>query len=244
MYKNNKILAFIGARGGSKGLVDKNVSLLAGKSLILWTIEASNGSKYIDRTIVSTEDEEIAKVAKQSGADVPFLRPKEFAADESIIDDSIVHCVNWLSENENESYDYIMLLQPTSPMRTNEHIDQSIEFYFENKSNETDMLMSVVTLHQKSGWIMQMVESGYIEFCLDLTKERRNRQKNPNFYLPNGAIYFGPTKNMEELSSTTAKTMPFIMSQESSIDIDSKEDLKEAQKILESLSDKNERNKG
>lgn len=232
MYESLKILSFIGARAGSKGLKNKNILELAGKPLITWTIEASCRSKYIDRTIVSTDGKQIAKVAKQAGADVPFLRPAELAADESLLDEAMQHCIRWLSENEDQRYDYILLLQPTSPLRTTEHIDCAIEHYFKNKKTNQDLLISMTRAPKKVGWLMEDKASGYVGFCFDISRRSSRRQALPDYYFPNGVIYFGPTAIMEHLSKDTSRILPFLMDKEVSIDIDSKEDLREAADIL------------
>src|SRR3989344_985973 len=105
MYKGKTILAFIGARGGSKGLKNKNIIDFAGGPLIVWSIEAARESKYVDRTIVSTDSESIAEVAKQAGADVPFLRPAKIARDTSRIEEAIEHAIRWIKEYEGRRYD-------------------------------------------------------------------------------------------------------------------------------------------
>lgn len=228
MFGTRTILAFIGARAGSKGLENKNILDLAGKPLIAWTVEASLASKYVDRTIVSTDSQRIAQIAKEAGADVPFLRPAELATDESLLDVAMQHCREWLSRNEQKSYDYILLLQPTSPLRTALHIDEAIRYYFENEKSPESILISVVSAPKKLGWLMQKKKSGYIEFCFDNSQRKSRRQELADYYLPNGAIYFGPARLMTRLSVHTSHLVPFIMGQESSIDIDSKKDLEEA----------------
>lgn len=122
MINNKKILAIIPARGGSKGLPRKNIRELAGKPLIAWTIEAGRKSKYIDRLIVSSEDFEIIEVAKKYGAEIPFVRPKHLAEDESLGLDPVFHALR-----ELPGYDIVVLLQPTSPLRLTEDIDACIE---------------------------------------------------------------------------------------------------------------------
>ncbi len=232
MYESLKILSFIGARVGSKGLKNKNILDLAGKPLIAWTIEASRCSKYIDRTIVSTDGKQIAEIAKQAGADVPFLRPTELATDESLLDEAMQHCVQWLANNEHRVYDYILLLQPTSPLRTAEHIDQAVEYYFKNKKTRQDILISVTRAPKKVGWLMQQNQSGYIGFCFDDSQRGSRRQDLPEYYFPNGVIYLGLTTVMQHLSKNVSRLLPFMMESEVSIDIDSKKDLQEAMKIL------------
>jgi len=101
MYKNKKIIVIIPARGGSKGVPRKNIKPLLGKPLIAWTIEQAKMSKHIDKLIVSTDDKEIAEISQKYGAEVPFLRPKELAKDESPTIDTIMHAINWFEEKEN-----------------------------------------------------------------------------------------------------------------------------------------------
>jgi len=122
MYKGKKILALIPARGGSKGLPGKNIKPLLGKPLIAWTIEQAKASKYVDRVVVSTDDDEIAEVAIRYGAEVPFLRPKELARDDSPTIDAILHALDFFSD-KGERFDLLALLEPTSPLRDSEDID-------------------------------------------------------------------------------------------------------------------------
>ena len=125
VYKNKKILGVITARGGSKGIPRKNIKELNGKPLIAYTIESAKDSNYLTRCIVSTDDEELLKSTKQHSADVPFIRPAELAQDKSTSMEVVQHALKWLKENNGEEYDYLMILQPTSPLRTSEDIDES-----------------------------------------------------------------------------------------------------------------------
>ena len=125
---NGKIvLAIIPARGGSKGVPRKNIKDLCGKPLIAWTIEEALKSKYIDRLIVSTEDEEIANISKKYGAEVPFLRPTELAKDDTPGVEPLLHCINWLKDNQNYYPGYGFTLQCTSPCRKTNHRDEALE---------------------------------------------------------------------------------------------------------------------
>ena len=141
MYKNFRVLALIPARGGSKGIPGKNIKLLYGKPLIVWSIDAAKGSKYIDRTIVSTDGEDIAKVAREWGAEVPFMRPAEFAQDLTPDPPVFEHALVWLKENENYVPDIIVHLRPTGPLRTSEEIDEAIELLA--KYPESDSVRSL-----------------------------------------------------------------------------------------------------
>ncbi len=232
MYKNNSILSFIGARSGSKSIKNKNIIDFAGKPLIHWTIEPSIHSKYIDRTIVSTNSEEIAKVARQASADTPFIRPAELAQDSSSIFDAIIHCIEWLEVNEKKVYDYIILLMPTSPFRTSQFIDSTIEKYFSEKVSDTDTLVSVKQLPLNYGWIMRESINGYIEFCFPESLKIRNRQEHKPLYLPSGIFYISSVSAFKESKSFyTDKTRYIITSELESTDIDTPEDYEEALKL-------------
>lgn len=127
MYRDLKVLTLIPARGGSKTVPGKNIRLLCGKPLIAWSIDAAKASNYIDRTIVSTDGEDIAKVAREWGAEVPFTRPAEYAQDLTPDPPVFLHALDWLKQNENYVPDIVVHLRPTGPLRTSEEIDEAIE---------------------------------------------------------------------------------------------------------------------
>jgi CMP-N-acetylneuraminic acid synthetase len=129
MYNGKKILALIPARSGSEGLPGKNIKPLAGKPLIAWTIEQARGSRYIDRIITSTDSKKIAEIAKKYGSETPFLRPPSLATADSKGMDVILHALEWLRINDKPS-DMIIYLQPTSPLRASEDIDNAIRLLF------------------------------------------------------------------------------------------------------------------
>lgn len=143
---NSKILAIIPARGGSKGVPRKNIRELAGKPLIAWTIEEAKKSKYIDRLILSTEDDEIIEVAKQYGCEVPFKRPIELAQDDTPGIDPVLHAIE-----QCPGYDYVVLLQPTSPLRTVDDIDGCIEQLL--SSDGTNFCVSVTEPEKSPYWM-------------------------------------------------------------------------------------------
>jgi CMP-N-acetylneuraminic acid synthetase len=235
MFQEKKILSFIGARAGSKGLKDKNILTFAGKPLIQWAIDSSLRSKYIDRTIVSTDGERIAEIARKAGADVPFLRPAPLATDKALIEDALRHSLTWLKKNERAKYDLIILLQPTSPLRTVKHIDDAIEHYFLNRKSSRDTLVSVVKAPDKTGWLMEQSPKGYIDFCFDVKGQKQRRQNIPSYYLPNGLIYLAPVGVIGKGSFYSSRTLPFVMDDGVSVDIDSKEDFNRALRIFRSI---------
>lgn len=145
MYNGKKILALVPARAGSKGLPGKNVRLLLNKPLIAWSIEAGLRSKYVDRVIASTDGEDIASVAGEYGADVPFLRPAELALDSSPSIDFILHTLDWLQLHK-DIYEYLVLLEPTSPLRDSEDVDLAIEALL-NQGDRADSILGVKHAH-------------------------------------------------------------------------------------------------
>jgi CMP-N,N'-diacetyllegionaminic acid synthase len=232
MYRNFSLLALIPARAGSKGLPNKNIIDCAGKPLIEWSISAARSVNFIDDVMVSTDSDHIAEISRLAGASVPFLRPEELAADDSSMLDVIRHAwVNHL-QPDGGHFDYIVLLQPTSPLRTSSHLVVAIEFYFENRVSEDDTLASVYQIPQKSGWLMETeVETGYIRFCLDVDSINSQRQKLKQYYLPNGAIFIAKGSAIGD-GLYRKNTIPFIMDSSESIDIDTIDDLKEAETLL------------
>ena len=214
-----KVLGLIPARGGSKGLPRKNIRDLAGKPLIAWTIEAALESQCLSTVVVSTEDHEIATIAKSFGAVVPFMRPSELSQDESLRNDVINHALNQLP-----GYDYIVLLQPTSPLRIGEDIDAAFEFFL--KSNEMSCV-SVVSQHPTPEWMFKMDSSKKL-IPLQPSTKITNRQSMPYYYSLNGAIYitnceyFLCSKESDPFIGKGA--VGYVMSKWSSLDIDDEED--------------------
>ncbi len=232
MYREKKILAFIGARKGSKGLKNKNTLKFAGKPLINWTIQASLASKHVDHTLVSTDGENIARIARAAGADAPFLRPAPLASDRALIEGAVRHALDWLKENKKIDFDYVLLLQPTSPLRTAQDIDDAIIYYFRHCQTPADTLVSVKKAPVKTGWLMEENPKGYIDFCFDIQGQKHRRQNLPSHYLPNGLIFFAPTEVILRERFYSSRMLPFIMDEDISVDIDDKEDFKHALKIF------------
>ncbi len=231
MEKHGKILAIIAARGGSKGLPQKNILDCAGKPLIAWTIEAALKSTHVDSVLVNTDSQAIADVALEYGAWVPFLRSAELAEDESGIVDVIKDVLARL-QGLSYQFDYVLLLQPTSPLRTAEHIDQALEEYFSNKQSDSDTLISVKQVDSKFLWVLgEDADSGYIfnHYDVDLTDNTR-RQALPKCYLPNGAIYLAKIDGFEGFYGE--HTRPYLMDDVSSTDIDYQKDLDRAARHL------------
>jgi len=230
MYKEKTILGLIPARGGSKELPKKNIRPLLGKPLIAWTIEQAKASRYVDRVIVSTDDEEIAEIVKQYGAEVPFMRPKELARDDIPGIDVVFHAMNWFIKNENKQYDLIILLQPTSPLRTAEDIDKAIELLFFKKAKA---IVSVCEVDHHPLWTNALPENGCMKNFIRKEIINKNRQELPTFYRLNGAIYLAYCNYIKEQKGFFGEeTFAYIMPKERSVDIDSELDLKLAEILM------------
>lgn len=156
MIGNKCVVAIIPARGGSKGIPRKNIKNLNGKPLIAYTIEEALKSKYVDRVIVSTEDLEIAEISKSFGAEVPFFRPKELAQDDTPGIEPIIHAINYLLNDENYNFDYVMCLQCTSPLRNSKQIDEAI---LEMYNKDADSAVSVCESEVNPYW-MKVIKNG------------------------------------------------------------------------------------
>lgn len=220
MFGKQKILALIPARGGSKGIKDKNIIPLAGKPLIAYSIEAAKKSKYIDSIVVTTDSEKIAEVAKKYEARVPFLRPAELAADTSKTIDAVLHAVKTLT-SMGENYNTLVLLQPTQPLRTADDIDRAIELYYENGE---DGLVSISSVDDSPLLIRSIGDDGKLINLLSQNSTCR-RQDMPNYYKVNGCIYINKIEELDENTSFNDNKVPFIMDKEHSIDIDELSDL-------------------
>lgn len=236
MLKNKKTLAVITARGGSKGIPRKNIKDLAGKPLIAYTIEAANKSQYLTRAIVSTDDAEIAQIAKQYGADIPFIRPTELAQDKSASIEAIQHAIKWLQKNKNEDYDYIMILQPTSPLRTSQDIDECIKLAIEK---DADSVMSMVELDDFSIKKLKKIKDGLIlPWQVDEGGTTSRRQDLEKVYKRNCAIYLTKTSLIEKGDLFGKKSLAYIMPAEKSVDINSPIDFEMAEFWMKKLKTK------
>lgn len=218
MINGKSVLAVIPARGGSKGLLGKNILPLAGKPLIAWTIESAIESKYIDKCIISTDDQEIADISLKYGGDVPFMRPSELATDKASSIDVIIHTI----EAIEEKYDLIILLQPTSPLRNSFDIDNALEL-LENK--HAGALVSMVEIRHPVEWTARISGDLHIPELVTTLSKNTRRQDFEKRYELNGAIYISKLDLfIKQNSFISNHTIAYIMPPERSIDIDDKLD--------------------
>lgn len=224
-YSKYKILAIIPARGGSKGISKKNIKILAGKPLIAYSIKEAKKSRYIKRIITSTDDKEIAKIAKKYGAETPFLRPKELALDAAPDLPVFQHCLKWLKDNENFEPDIIVHLRPTAPLRRVEHIDFGIEVMLKNiKKADSVRSVTKVDSHPLKMWRLKNNRlSPFIPLKVYKIKEAYNmpRQKLPSAYIQNGSVDVIKRETIMEKNSMTGNNIfGFKMKEEESVNID------------------------
>lgn len=233
-----EILAIIPARAGSKGIFGKNIKLIAGKPLIAWTIEEAKRSKLLTRVIVSTDSEEIAKVALKFGAEVPFLRPAEISGDLATDVEFLLHALDWLKEKEGYEPDIILRLPPTSPLRTAAHIDEGIQKLINTPEADAVRPIVEVSKHPYKMWKISMDRKWLKPF---LPKEFTNldepynlpRQSLPKVFIHSGAMDVIRLKTIREQQSTSGKKLAyFYMRSEDSINIDQPIDFELAEILL------------
>jgi CMP-N-acetylneuraminic acid synthetase len=226
MYNWKTFLAIIPARGGSKRLPNKNVLPLAGKPMLVWTIESAIQSKYLDEIVLSTDSDDIIKVAGNYKIKT-IKRPIELASDTAKTVDVVKHVI----ENIDKKYDFIVLLQPTSPLRTSTHIDEAIEQLIKLNA---DAIISVTEADHSPLWCNILPENLSMEnFISEDIKDKRS-QELPKFYRLNGAIYICKIEKLIEENTFFLKKnlYAYIMDKKSSIDIDEELDFKLAEIIL------------
>jgi CMP-N,N'-diacetyllegionaminic acid synthase len=224
------ILGIIAARGGSKAIPRKNLAVLANKPLIAWTVEVAIQSDSLDRLVISTDDPEIAEVGKKLGAEVPFLRPGELATDTATSMDVILHAIRWFDENESYRPDYILLLQPTSPLRTVTDIHRSIELVFAKRA---DSVVSVCETRQHPLWMKGVNEEGKLVDLYPQSPTPTRRQDLPPVFALNGAIYLAlRTFLLSERTFISDHTYAYVMPENRSLDVDTQWDLHLADLIL------------
>jgi len=231
-----RILGLIPARGGSKGIPFKNKKLLNGKELIRYSIESGLACPLIDEVVVSTDNVEIAKIAKTAGAQVPFLRPEELAADDSPTIDMVIHALEFLKKN-NQNFDAICLLQPTVPFRNYEDVVDTILKF---KETDADSLISVreVPHIYNPHWIYQEnKKTGFIERVISAEKMISRRQDLPRNFHRDGSIYITKTEVILSKKSLYGEKLIYHeMTNSPNINIDTKKDWIDAELYLNSFS--------
>lgn len=218
------MIAIIPARGGSKGLPGKNIKLLNGIPLICHSIQTALKAKSISRVIVSTDDAEIAKIAQEYGAEVPFIRPKNLAKDSSMVMDAYIYTIDRLVNESNEEIESFVALLPTAPLRLAEDIDNAVSIFI---NNNADSVISVTEAPVPIEWYRKIDKNNLLSNYLPEWDAVANRQELNQAHVPNGAIYVFHTEKLRETRLYyMSKTYPYIMPRERSADIDDPLDFK------------------
>jgi CMP-N-acetylneuraminic acid synthetase len=232
MDQGPKVLAVIPARGGSKGVPRKNIRPVCGKPLISYTIEhALSAQDRFYRVIVSTDDVEIATIAREQGADVPFLRPADLARDESPVIPMLQHAVEFVERQDGVRMDWICLLQPTEPFRTVTDLEQCLQLGF---AGGCDSVISVVQVFATHPILMKRIEADrLLPFCVEEREGTRRQDYRPAAYMRNGSIYLTRRDVLMEQGSIWGATIrPYVMPMERSVSIDTELDLKLAELMM------------
>lgn len=233
MYRHQNLLAIIPARSGSKGIPRKNIKSLKGKPLIAHSIASACHSTHLDRCMLSTDDEEIATIAREYNAEVPFRRPEQLALDETPSIEVVRNLLDRLQNEQQYEPDYIMMLQPTSPLRTSEDIDRAIEKLLSDE--ESASLLSVKSVEEHPDWMYHIQQNQLIPYHKQPEEAADRRQDLDTLYYPNGAIYLCRTKDLrEEHTLTPDPILPYVMPPERSVDIDDEFDWKLTEFLMES----------
>jgi CMP-N,N'-diacetyllegionaminic acid synthase len=228
------MLAIIPARGNSKGVPKKNIKPLDGKPLIIWTIEAASKSKSIDRIILSTDDEEIAELCKNTGIEIPFMRPTELAQDNSLAIDNYLYTIDRLNSASQQNISKFIVLLPTTPLRSSEDIDGAVKLF---REKQADSVLSCVAMDHPLDWAFTISSFGAIEREDHLMKSNPlNRQASEVSYIANGGVYvFRYSLLKEKYDYFSKKTYGYVMPPERSVDIDSDFDFKWAEFLVERI---------
>ena len=223
MYKNKTFLGIIPARGGSKGLPGKNIKELCGKPLIAWSIESGLKSKYLDEVIVTTDSKDIANIAKQYGASVPFLRPDVLASDTATSFDAIKHTIEFYKNEFDKEFDYIVLLEPTSPLREARDIDIAIEQLF--NSNADSIVGICKTEDQNPAFLVFKNEKDFISGYENHDMKVLRRQDIKDVYFFEGTIYISKTDVLlNKKNFYHENTIGYVVPKYKSLEIDDIDD--------------------
>ncbi|EKF54432.1 N-acylneuraminate cytidylyltransferase [Galbibacter marinus] len=221
------MIAIIPARGGSKGLPGKNILPLLGKPLIAYTIEAALKSQSISRVILSTDDPQIAAIGEEYGAEVPFMRPAELAGDDALAVDVYNYTLNRLDDSNGSRINNVVILLPTSPLRTHTDVDNAIGLFIEKNA---DSVISFCEEHHPITWNKHLSNDGRI---LPIFESRvANRQSEKKTYYPNGAVFVFKREMLEKGIYYSENTFAYLMDRTNSIDIDTQYDFQYAEFML------------
>mgnify|MGYP001265137293 CR=1 FL=1 len=235
MINKKKILAITLARGGSKSIPKKNIKIFDGIPLIAHTIKAVNKSKFIDRYIVSSDNDEIINIAKSYNAEVPFVRPSIYSSDKASSVSALQHAVEWAEKDSGEKYDYIVEVMCTNPLKITSDIDACIIKLEENKA---DSVIAVHKLEDHHPARIKKIEDGkLVDFCVPEIPEMRRQDLKPEAYIRSGAIYALKRDHLmiEARRYGSKNSFAYVLPPERSINIDHEYDFIVAEQILKKI---------
>ena len=232
---SNELLAIIPARGGSKGIPRKNIINLGGRPLISYSINAAKNAKNVSRVVVSTDDEEIANISRELGAEVPYLRDSDLSQDDSSVIDTVLNTLTNFQKDENYEPDFVVLLQPTSPFRSVDDIEKSFDLLLET---EVDSVVSVCKSEIHPYWMKTIDSNSLMHDFIDTDNDFYRRQLLPPIYRLNGALYVSKKESLiRERTFSPKSTAAYVMSREKSVDIDEMLDLEFAEFLMRKMNE-------
>lgn len=224
-------MGLITARGGSKGVPRKNLRLVGGKPLVAWTIEAALEARRLDRVVLSTDDDELASVGREWGAEVPFRRPAELAQDWSPHVDVVLHAVEWLAQERTYAAEAVMVLQPTTPFRASADIDVAVAMMAERGA---PAVVGVAESPAHPFLTRRVMADGTVRAFVDCDVEYPRRQDLPPAFVVNGALYLVNVNVLRDTGVFDPEgTLALVMPQERSHDIDTEWDLRVADLLMQ-----------
>jgi len=226
VISGRSILTVIAARGGSKGLPGKNLADIGGKPMVSWSVAAGKNARLVDRLVLSSDNRAIIAAARKAGCEVPFVRPSRLATDTASIHDVLLHALDVLPRR----FDYIVLLQTTSPLRTGRDIDACIRLCHKTGAP----VISVTCAAKPPHWAFSLDQNARLRPILKTKRSGDRRQAFAATYIPNGAVYVAPvTRFRRDKTFLTPDTRAYIMPPERSVDIDTKMDLLMARALVD-----------
>jgi CMP-N,N'-diacetyllegionaminic acid synthase len=231
VFDNKRILAVILARAGSKGLPSKNIKSICGKPLIAWSIEVGLNSIYIDEVMVSTDCPLIAEVARKHGASTPFIRPSNLATDESTSFDAIHHTIDFYKQKLKKEFDYLVLLEPTSPLRTSKDVDCAIEMLI--NSGRESIVGICKTESQNPAFLVVKDKQNLISGYLNKEIKVIRRQEIEDIFFLEGTVYISKVKTyMEKKTFYHQSTIGYEVEKFKSLEIDDMDDFVMVEAIM------------
>ena len=227
-----KILAITLARGGSKGIKNKNIKKISGKPLIFYTIKEALKSNLISDYIVATDSQDISNISKKLGAKVPFLRPKKYSTDKASSVSALKHAVIWMENEHNIKYDFVIELMCTNPLKTKSDIESVIKKLIKTKADSVIAVNKLEDHHPRR--IKKIVNDKIVDFCLNEKKESRRQDLKPDAYIRSGSIYGMKRDYLIKKNRRYGgnNSRPYVLDSKKAINIDSNIDFVIAKEIL------------